>query len=109
MNERWLGVPLPIWILVLAGGVYFMAARAKAQGGSLLSIAPTESFTTPPNVYASQSGGSPGTNPQPGGAAPGTSPSLSATGSPYDPTAIQPAAMPTVLGAGVSGGRLAGW
>ena len=102
MSERWLGIPLPVWILALAGGVYLLAGRAQS-GQSLLSVAQLQSFTTPPNDIAT-------TNPQPSGSAPGTSPNYSSmTGTPYDPTAVPPSALPSVLGPGISGGGLNIW
>ena len=100
VSERWLGVPLPVWILALAGTIYLFAHRAST---SVLSVAPANSFTTPPNQISQNA-------PQPSGAAPGTAPNYpSMTGTPYDPSAIPPTAWPSIDGPGISGSGLNTW
>ena len=103
MNERFAGVPLPIWILALAGGIYVLAHYAQ-RGAPLPSVLTAQSFTTPPNSLAQAN-----TNPQPSGSAPGTAPNWASLGTAYNPTALPPTAIPTILGPGITGGGLNTW
>lgn len=96
MGDRWLGIPLPIWILAMAAGVYYFAARGT---GGAISLARVDTFTTPPNQIATDA-------PAPTGAAPG---SQGVAGMPYDMTAVPPAAMPSITGPGISGAGLNVW
>lgn len=63
MNERWLGIPLPIWVIAMAGAVYFFAT--KDAGSKLLSVVTSQTYTTPAlSIQApAASGAQPGTMP----------------------------------------------